>query len=125
MKLQNAKSPEMAKFLLMMLLSRSKVLEKKVQEGNCATDTIAKRRSELDCLNDYLENSDCSYLDRKETESDILSLKNEIRRLEQDEAIGERASASLRQIQRAVYKLNDIVAKFETQEKHAKIQHTR
>ena len=72
MKLMNSQSPEMARFLYMMLLARSDVLEKKVRDANEATDRIEKLNSEVNFLNEYLDSEDCSYMDRKETESDIL-----------------------------------------------------
>ena len=53
MKLMNSQSPEMARFLYMMLLARSDVLEKKVRDANEATDRIEKLNSEVNFLNEY------------------------------------------------------------------------
>lgn len=120
MNLMNSQSPEMARFLYMMLLARSDVLEKKVRDANEATDRIEKLNSEVNFLNEYLDSEDCSYMDRKETESDILSIKNEIRILEQNVQAGKHLSVRARQVRRTIYELHDIIEQFEEKEKQAK-----
>ncbi len=112
MKLQNAKSPEMARFLSMMLNERKCAWERRVIVGQKSEERAKHVDERITWLEKYMDSDDCSYIDRLDTHKDVLSYKNELRFLESDIEDGRKAAARVAQINKALQEIE-------------KAQHTR
>ena len=112
MKLQNAKSPEMARFLSMMLNERKCAWERRVIAGQKSEERAKHVNDRITWLEGYMDRDDVSYIDRLDTHKDVLSYKNELRFLESNIEDGRKAAVRVAQINKALQEIE-------------KAQHTR
>ena len=122
MKLNNVKSPEMARFLLMMLTERWRTYADKTLRGNRGFYRIKELNHIVSSLESYLDIGDCSYNEAAETRADILSYKNEIQQLEQEFNAGEQARKRAEKINVVITQVRKIVDENEKQAERAKTE---
>lgn len=107
MKLQNAKSPEMARFLSMMLNERKCAWERRVIAGQKSEERAKHVGERITWLEKFMDSDDVSCIDRIDRYKDVLSYKNELRFLESNIEDGRKAAARVAQINKALQHIKE------------------
>lgn len=107
MKLQNTKSPEMARFLSMMLNERKCAWERRVIAGQKSEERAKHIGERITWLEKFMDNDDVSCIDRLDRYKDVFLYKDELSFLELNIKDGRKAAVRVAQINKALQHIKE------------------